>query len=291
MRVVRDLRIVRDLAEMRDLAEDRRRDGRKIALVPTMGFLHEGHLSLLREGRARADVLVLSIFVNPTQFGPNEDLDRYPRDEEGDLAKARSCGVDIAFVPRVAELYPDGYQTEVSVAQLAQPLCGATRPGHFTGVATIVSKLFHLTRPHLAVFGEKDFQQLAILRRMVADLNFGIEVASMPIVREEDGLAMSSRNRYLSKPERERALALSRSLDRADNLVGNGERQSEAILEAVTAEIESAVDRSVPDTVDYIELLDAELLTKIERLERPAVVALAVRIGQTRLIDNRVLIP
>ena len=286
------MRVVRSPQAMRELAEDRRRDGRRIALVPTMGFLHEGHLSLLREARGLADIVILSIFVNPTQFGPGEDLDRYPRDEDGDLAKARACGVDFVFSPTdPASMYPPGYQTVVTVPELAGPLCGVSRPGHFAGVATIVTKLFQLTRPHVAVFGEKDFQQLAIIRRMSLDLDLGVNVRSMPIVREADGLAMSSRNRYLSKDERRRSLALSSALGLADNLVGSGERDPSAILGAVRAHIADVIDRSVSDTIDYVELLDAETLTKIERLERPAVLAMAVQIGATRLIDNRVLTP
>ncbi|HEU5056653.1 MAG TPA: pantoate--beta-alanine ligase, partial [Kofleriaceae bacterium] len=186
--------VVRAPADMRARAEDQRRDGRRICVVPTMGYLHQGHLSLLAAGRARSDVLVMTLFVNPTQFGPGEDLARYPRDEAGDIDKARAAGVDLLFAPDAAAMYPDGYQTTVQVGELAAPLCGASRPGHFAGVASVVAKLFHLTLPHLAVFGQKDFQQLAIIRRMVRDLDFGIEILGMPIVREPDGLALSSRN-------------------------------------------------------------------------------------------------
>src|SRR5512144_2816115 len=191
---------------MRAKAEDLGRDGRRIAVVPTMGALHEGHLTLLRAARARADVVILTIFVNPTQFGPNEDLSRYPRDEAGDLAKARACGIDLAFCPEAPAMYPPGSQTFVEVRELQRPLCGASRPGHCAGVATVVTKLFHVTLPHVPVFGEKDYQQLAIIRRMVRDLDFGIEIASVPIVREPDGLAMSSRNAYLSPEQRKAAL-------------------------------------------------------------------------------------
>src|SRR5215212_11013720 len=183
---------------MRARVEDLRRDGRRIAVVPTMGALHEGHLALLRAARAQADIVILTIFVNPTQFGPNEDLAKYPRDEAGDIAKARTCGIDLAFCPDAAVMYPAGAQTFVEVRELQQPMCGARRPGHFAGVATIVAKLFNLTKPHLAVFGEKDFQQLAIIRRMVRDLNFDIDIIQVPTVRDEDGLACSSRNQYLN---------------------------------------------------------------------------------------------
>ncbi|MDQ3367848.1 MAG: pantoate--beta-alanine ligase, partial [Myxococcota bacterium] len=197
---------------MRARVEDLRRDGRRIAVVPTMGALHEGHLALVRAARAKADVVILTIFVNPTQFGPTEDLSKYPRDEAGDLAKARACGVDLAFCPDAAAMYAAGSQTFVEVRELAKPLCGASRPGHFAGVATVVTKLFNATLPHVAVFGEKDYQQLAIIRRMVRDLDFAIDVASIPIVREPDGLALSSRNAYLSAEERGAALSLSAGL-------------------------------------------------------------------------------
>ena len=179
--------VIRDAAKMRARVEDLRRDGKKIAVVPTMGALHEGHLTLLRAARARADIVILTIFVNPTQFGPREDLSRYPRDEAGDLEKARACGLDLAFCPSAEAMYPAGAQTFVEVRELQKPLCGTSRPGHFAGVATIVAKLFHITHPHLAVFGEKDYQQLAIIRRMVRDLDFGIEIVGGPIVREPDG--------------------------------------------------------------------------------------------------------
>jgi pantoate--beta-alanine ligase len=249
-----------------------------------MGALHEGHLTLLRAARAKADVLILTIFVNPTQFGPNEDLAKYPRDEAGDLAKARACGIDLAFCPEAAAMYPAGAQTFVEVRELQQPLCGARRPGHFAGVATIVTKLFHITRPHVAVFGEKDYQQLAIIRRMVRDLDFGIEIASVPIVREPDGLAMSSRNAYLSPADRTRALALSQGLAAAEAAARRGERDAAALVAAARAPLEAAQLR-----VDYVELRDATELTEVTRLERPCVLAIAAFVGATRLIDNRVL--
>jgi pantoate--beta-alanine ligase len=279
--------IIRDPAAMRARVEDLRRDGLVIAVVPTMGYLHEGHLSLLRAARARADVVILTIFVNPTQFGPNEDLSRYPRDEDGDLAKARPCGLDLAFCPDAAAMYPPGSQTFVDVRELSQPLCGAKRPGHFTGVATVVTKLFLLTKPHLAFFGEKDYQQLAVIRRMTRDLDFGIEIVGMPIVREPDGLAMSSRNVYLSAEQRAQALCLVRGLDAAEAAIRGGERAAAAILAAARAPIEAVADARI----DYVELRDADELTEVERLDRPAVLAMAVFVGKTRLIDNRVLRP
>ncbi len=278
--------IIRDPAAMRARVTDLRRDGRKIAVVPTMGALHEGHLSLLRAARAKADVLILTIFVNPTQFGPNEDLAKYPRDEAGDLAKALACGIDLAFCPEASAMYPPGAQTFVEVRELQQPLCGARRPGHFAGVATIVTKLFHITQPHVAVFGEKDYQQLAIIRRMVRDLDFDIEIASVPIVREPDGLAMSSRNAYLSAAQRESALALSRGLAAAEAAVQHGERNAIALVAAARAQLETAQVR-----IDYVELRDAVELTEVAKLDRPCVLAIAAFVGTTRLIDNRVLSP
>ncbi|MBA3392871.1 MAG: pantoate--beta-alanine ligase [Deltaproteobacteria bacterium] len=274
---------------MRARVEDLRRDGRRIAVVPTMGALHEGHLALLRAARAQADIVILTIFVNPTQFGPNEDLSRYPRDETGDLAKARSCGIDLAFCPEAAAMYHAGAQTFVDVLELAKPLCGASRPGHFAGVATIVTKLFHITLPHVAVFGEKDYQQLAIIRRMVRDLDFAIEILSVPIVREPDGLAMSSRNAYLSIEDRRAALSLSAGLAAAQAAYAAGERAATTLLAAARAPIEA----EPLARIDYVELRDAEELTPVERVEHRSVLAMAVVVGnetrKTRLIDNRVI--
>jgi pantoate--beta-alanine ligase len=279
--------IVRDPRAMRARTEDLRRDGRRIAVVPTMGALHEGHLQLLRAARARADIVILTIFVNPTQFGPNEDLARYPRDEAGDIAKARTCGIDLAFCPEASAMYPPGAQTFVEVRELQKPLCGASRPGHFAGVATIVSKLFHITNPHLAVFGEKDYQQLAIIRRMVRDLDFGIEILGVPIVREADGLALSSRNAYLSADQRKTALSLSKGLAAAEAAVKAGERDAATIVSAARALIEAEPGARI----DYVELRDADELSPVTTLSRPAVLAMAVFVGTTRLIDNRVLRP
>lgn len=278
--------VIRDPAAMRAYAEDKRRDGATVAVVPTMGYLHDGHLSLLREGRRRSDLLILTLFVNPTQFGPNEDLDRYPRDEAGDLAKARACGVDVVFAPAVDAMYPPGFQTTVSVRDLARPLCGASRPGHFDGVCTVVTKLFHVTCPHLAVFGQKDYQQLAIVRRLVRDLDFGIDIVGMPIVREPDGLAMSSRNAYLSADERRRATCLYRGLSAAAAAFAGGERDAAALVAAARAVLatEPGVD------VEYLELRDADTLEPVDgAVDRPCVLAVAARVGTTRLIDNVVL--
>jgi pantoate--beta-alanine ligase len=268
---------------MRIVSEELRRDGRRIALVPTMGYLHAGHVSLLEAGRRRADALVLSIFVNPIQFGPSEDLARYPRDLEGDLAKARAAGVDLAFVPDEAAMYPAPPLTRVAVSGLTEGLCGPRRPGHFDGVTTVVTKLFHLVQPHVAIFGAKDYQQLAVVRRMVRDLDFGVEIVGMPIVREGDGLAMSSRNAYLSPDERREALSLSRALAAAQAAFTGGERDAGRLVEAARAQL-SPIGR-----VDYVELRDAESLETVAEVRAPAVLALAVFIGKTRLLDNLVL--
>jgi len=281
------IEVIRDPAEMRARVEDLRRDGRRICVVPTMGYLHEGHLSLLRVGRGRCDVLVVTIFVNPTQFGPNEDLARYPRDEQGDLDKARECGADLAFCPDVDQMYPPGYQTYVTVEEISKPLCGASRPGHFRGVATVVTKLFNTTLPHVAVFGQKDYQQLALIRRLCADLDFGVEIVAAPIVREPDGLALSSRNVYLSERERAQAVCLSQGMRAAQERFDSGARHAETLLACARAPVEAASLARI----DYIELRDAETLEPVDSVEAPAVLATAVFFGKTRLIDNTVLTP
>ncbi len=261
----------------------------RVAFVPTMGYLHEGHLSLLLEARRRVPpedgVVALSIFVNPTQFGPSEDLDRYPRDEAGDLRKAEGCGVDVAFCPAdPAELYPEGAATWVEVEGLDRHLCGASRPGHFRGVCTVVAKLWNLIRPDVAVFGEKDFQQLAILRRMHRDLFLPGEIVGMPIVREADGLALSSRNRNLSAQARREALALPRFLAAVRDRFERGEREAGALLAG-------ASEALAPGRVDYVEVVDAETLQPVTRVERSALCAAAVFYGGVRLIDNVLLRP
>ena len=274
--------IIRTPAAMAAFSEEARARGERIAFVPTMGYLHAGHVSLLDEGRRRGDKLVLSIFVNPTQFAPTEDLARYPRDLEGDLAKAATAGTDAVFVPGDAAMYPAGYQTFVRVRDLEQGLCGASRPDHFVGVATVVCKLFHIVRPHVALFGEKDFQQLAVIRRMVADLDMPVAVVGLPTVREPDGLAMSSRNKYLSPEERQRAQALSRALFAARALFTGGERQGATLLDTARAILGPEVTR-----LDYLELRDSDTLIPVgERVEGSAVLAVAAFVGRTRLIDN-----
>jgi pantoate--beta-alanine ligase len=266
-------------AEMTAWSRAARAEDDRVVFVPTMGALHAGHLTLLREARRHGELVVLSIFVNPTQFGPNEDLARYPRDLEGDLAKAAEAGADVAYVPDPAAVYPPGFQTYVQVRELEQPLCGPFRPGHFVGVATVVCKLFNVVRPDSALFGEKDYQQLAIVRRMVADLDMGIEIVGVPTVREPDGLAMSSRNAYLSPAERVRALSLSRALFAARDRAAEGERDGAALLGLARAALDV-------DGVDYLELVDADTLRPALTVQRPAVMAVAAFVGKTRLIDN-----
>src|SRR5215218_9412399 len=247
--------LLRTLEDVHTFTRSLRRSGRTLALVPTMGFLHDGHLSLMREGRARADVVAASIFVNPTQFGPREDLARYPRDLEGDLAKCASAGVEAVFAPEPGAMYPAGYQTYVDVEGVSQGLCGERRPGHFRGVATIVTQLLALFRPEVALFGEKDFQQLQVIRTLNRDLHLGADIVGMPTIREPDGLALSSRNAYLARAERARALALSRGLRAAQGLLAGGERSAQVLTGAVRRELAGAELRE-----DYVELVDAELL-------------------------------
>jgi pantoate--beta-alanine ligase len=279
------MEIIDSVKEMQNRAAALRVAGNTIALVPTMGYLHAGHASLMREGRRRGDVLVASIFVNPTQFGAGEDLDSYPRDLERDARIAEESGVDIIFAPKSSDMYPACFQTWIDVERLALPLCGASRPGHFRGVTTVVGKLFNIVMPHVALFGKKDYQQLAILRRMTADLNMTVEIVGMPIVREADRLAMSSRNAYLSPYERSRALCLSRSLDKARTLFGEGERNVKLLREMVMEII-----RAEPaTTIEYVEFRDMDTLAEVAQANEQTLVALAVKIGKTRLIDNCIL--
>lgn len=272
---------------MQDLAKELRAQGRTIVLVPTMGFLHPGHLSLFEEGKRRGDLLVISIFVNPTQFGAGEDFEEYPRDMERDQRMAQDAGIDILFAPSVSEMYPSGYQTSVTVERVTQKLCGVSRPGHFTGVTTVVCKLFTIITPQVAIFGEKDFQQLVAIRRMVVDLNLPIEIVGMPIYREEDGLAMSSRNSYLTPDERQAALCIIRGLRWAKALYDSGERDGEKI----SREVKKSVAAEPLSRIDYITICDADDLTEIGRITRRAVLAVAVRVGKTRLIDNIIFDP
>jgi len=279
------MKIISTTFDMQQTTLTLKREGKRIAFVPTMGFLHEGHASLLREGRRRGEILVLSIFVNPIQFGPTEDLERYPRNLEGDCAIARECGVDIVFTPTAADMYPAGFQTSIRVRDLALPLCGASRPGHFDGVATVVTKLFNIVQPDLALFGNKDFQQLAVIRRMTSDLALPVQIIGMPIVREADGLAMSSRNAYLSPSERQSALCLSRAIRAVREAYAAGEHSAERLL---TTALE-IIQTEPTAVIDYLELRDAASLESVTTASDTTLLALAVRIGTTRLIDNTLL--
>jgi len=274
------MEIVRTVAAMRAAVA-----GRRVGFVPTMGYLHEGHLSLVREARARADVVVVSIFVNPTQFGPNEDLARYPRDLERDVAMLSKEGVDLVFAPEANEIYPAGARTFVEVEGLSDRLEGASRPGHFRGVATVVTKLFEIVRPEVAVFGQKDAQQALVIRRMVRDLIIDVEVVVAPTKRDEDGVALSSRNVYLSADERRAAGAIPRALAAARRALAQGERDPERIVAAARA----VLDAEPLLRLDYLALVDAETLDRLERARGEMLLAVAVFAGKTRLIDNEVL--
>jgi len=274
--------IIERIEEMQHWSDAKRRQGRRIAFVPTMGFLHEGHLSLVRLGKRRGDRLVVSIFVNPAQFAPQEDFSGYPRDFDRDRELLEKAGVDILFHPSVEEMYPAGHQTRVQVENLSAPLCGAFRPGHFRGVATVVAKLFNIVQPDVAIFGCKDFQQLQVIRRMARDMSFTVEIVGHPTVREPDGLAISSRNAYLNAAERQAARCLAQSLRAAECLVKGGERRAAVILDRVAR----AIAAEPLARLEYASLCDAETLAEIEELRDRAVLALAVWIGKARLIDN-----
>lgn len=277
--------IITSAKAFQEHADETRKHGRTIAFVPTMGFFHEGHLALLREGRKRADELVLSIFVNPTQFGPNEDFEAYPRDLERDLDFVKKEGVNSVFNPTVDELYGKEFQTYVNLEKLPQHLCGISRPVFFRGVATVVSKLFNIVKPHIAIFGQKDYQQLAIIRKMVNDLNFDIDIIGVPTVREPDGLAMSSRNAYLLPGERPAASSLYKSLQKAKAQVQNGIIDANRIIDDARQLIMSYPEAAI----DYINICDPKTLEDVHIIQGAVVMALAVKIGRTRLIDNIIL--
>jgi pantoate--beta-alanine ligase len=259
-------------------------DGKKIAFVPTMGYFHKGHLSLMKEAKKMADCLVVSIYVNPTQFGPKEDFSKYPRDLDRDLKMAESVNVDVIFYPPDKEMYPANYQTHVDVEKVTQNLCGMSRPGHFRGVATVCNKLFNIVKPDFAVFGKKDFQQFVTIERMVDDLNMDIQIIGSPTVRESGGLAMSSRNKYLNKDERKSALTLFKALKLAQKLYSNGEKKSSVII----AEVEKLIKRAPFTAIDYIKICDTRTLNDADKIKNQSVIALAVKVGNTRLIDNHV---
>lgn len=280
------MQIIEKVQEMQAICYELRQGGRGIGLVPTMGAFHDGHLSLIRESRRRDEVVIVSLFVNPIQFGPSEDYQEYPRDMEADTEKASSLGVDYLFAPSPEAIYPGGYRTYVLVEGLSDKLCGASRPGHFQGVTTVVAKLFHLILPNRAYFGQKDAQQAIIIARMITDLNWDIELVVLPTVREADGLAMSSRNAYLSAQERQEATILYRSLCWAQEEIGKGERNPRRIREEMRRMIASMPTAEI----DYVALVDPESLEEVERLEGKVLIALAARFRKARLIDNCVVV-
>ncbi|MDD3319564.1 MAG: pantoate--beta-alanine ligase [Synergistaceae bacterium] len=270
------------IKEVREVIGNWKKRGFSVGLVPTMGYLHPGHISLIERARKENDMVVVSIFVNPIQFGPNEDLDTYPRDMTHDREVCEKAGAELIFAPQPSEMYPSENFAFVDIKELGDGLCGAKRPGHFRGVCTVVSKFFNIVLPNRAYFGEKDAQQLAIIRRMVKDLNIGTEIVSCPIVREADGLAMSSRNLYLSPEERKAALSISRSLSAAKELMRKGEKDALKIRETIVA----GISAEPLARIDYAEIVDSADLSPVQRIEKPVLAAVAVYIGKTRLIDN-----
>lgn len=275
-----NIQVVRQWREMRALSESLRAQGKRIAVVPTMGFLHEGHLSLIRQAKERADVVIFTLFVNPTQFAEGEDLADYPRDEEGDVAKAEAAGATFAFCPD--SLYEPGYQTIVDVQELRGPLCGISRPTHFLGVATVVTKLFNITLPHVAVFGKKDFQQLALIRQMTVDLNFDVEILGGEIVREPDGLAMSSRNKYLTPEQRKDASLIRQALQEIEQSYKKGITQADTLVALGRKRIESSAHAKI----DYLEIRDGTTLKLTDNTQPGDVALAAVYFGKARLLDN-----
>lgn len=275
--------LVKTVKDMKSIVKKLKEKGKSIGFVPTMGYLHEGHISLIRCSKKDNDVTVVSIFVNPIQFGENEDLDRYPRDIERDLQICRDEGVDFVFYPSVDEMYPDGFSTYVEVEGLTDKLCGAFRPGHFKGVTTVVNKLFNILQPDRAYFGEKDYQQLKVIQKMVKDLNMNVEVIGCPVVREKDGLALSSRNKYLSEKERESALSISRALFEGKKMFEKGEKDPQKIISKMKKIISSYPEVK---NVQYIEIVDPETLEPKKKVEKGDLIAVAVFVGNTRLIDN-----
>ncbi|MBU1704198.1 MAG: pantoate--beta-alanine ligase [Nanoarchaeota archaeon] len=276
--------VIKTVKEMQQFSEKVRAEGKTIGFVPTMGYLHDGHLSLARKAK-ECDVVVASIFVNPTQFGENEDLDAYPRDFERDKTLLEKEGVDVIFYPTTQEMYPEDKLTWVEVFGLTDVLCGASRPTHFRGVTTVVAKLFNIVKPHKAYFGQKDYQQSLVIRKMVKDLNFDVEIVTCPIVREKDGLAMSSRNTYLDEEQRKSALSLSQSLKMAKELIDKGEDEAEFIKEKIT----EFISKQPFTKIDYVEIVNSENLKKLDKIEGKVLIALAVFVGKPRLIDNMLI--
>lgn len=279
------MRVVETINDMKAIVRSNKSLGKTIGFAPTMGYLHEGHLSLVKRSGHDNDFTVMSIFVNPTQFGPSEDFEKYPRDMERDLRLAESVGVDIVFAPSVAEMYPESYKTYVEVEDITNVLCGVSRPGHFKGVTTVVNKLFNIIEPDKAYFGQKDAQQVIVIKKMVRDLNMNLEIITCPIVRETDGLAKSSRNVYLNTEERAAAVVLSKSLFEAEEVIKNGEKSAEKVVDYIRGRIMS---EKLAD-IEYVEVVSADGLDQLKKLEGSILIALAVRFGKTRLIDNLIL--
>lgn len=276
------MKVVHSPKEMQSLSEQWRLGGKIISLVPTMGCIHEGHLTLMREGKKVGDVLVVSLFVNPTQFCEGEDYHTYPGDLDSDIQKEEEVGVDVSFMPSVEEIYPEGFQTYVNTEKVTMNLCGMFRPGHFRGVTTVVAKLFNIVKPHKAIFGQKDLQQLITIKRMARDLNFDVEIIGIPTVRDKDGLALSSRNSYLNEEERKAALSINRALKKAEQMFHMGERDSRAVINAV----EETLKQEKLLKIEYVKICNMEEVCDVDKLSPGNFMALAVRIGKARLIDN-----
>ncbi|ORX24563.1 pantoate--beta-alanine ligase [Thermoanaerobacterium sp. PSU-2] len=274
--------VVEKIQDVREIIKSQKKQNKKIGLVPTMGYLHDGHLSLIKKAKENSDFVCASIFVNPIQFGPNEDYDKYPRDVERDIKLLENQGCDLVFIPSVEEMYPDERLTTITVRKITDKLCGAYRPGHFDGVCTVVAKLFNIFTPDIAVFGQKDAQQVAVIKKMVEDLNIPVEIIASPIVRDEDGLALSSRNTYLTDEERRAALILNKSLKEAEKLLVSGERSAEKILDAVRKTLEDEPQCKV----QYVLCVDPDTLDDLNTIGDKALIAIACYIGNTRLIDN-----
>ena len=276
------MEIVNRISRMKEIIKDLKKEGKTIGLVLTMGCLHEGHLSLIKEARRMSDVVIASIFVNPKQFGPHEDYEKYPRNIAQDADILLKENVDYIFYPSADEMYSENFNTYVEVAELSQKLCGKSRPGHFRGVATVVIKLLNIVQPHYAFFGQKDAQQAIIIRRMIKDLNVDVEIITVPIVRDVDGLALSSRNIYLNEEERKAAIILYHALQQVHKLIKNGEKRTSKLIQEIKKTIESEPHAKI----DYVEIVNLENLSAVKTVEKPSLIALAVYIGSTRLIDN-----
>lgn len=276
------MKIIRSIDQMQKTAELLRQEGKTIGFVPTLGYFHEGHLSLIRLANKKADTVIVSIFVNPTQFGPNEDLDNYPRNFKKDKKTAEMNGADIIFYPEKNKMYSPEHLTNVYVDSITEILCGSSRPDHFKGVTTVCAKLFNIVKPHFAVFGEKDFQQSVVIKQMVKDLNFDLDIITSPIIREDDGLAMSSRNTYLSSEERKDALSLFQSLRAAQKMIQNGEKNPDKLKDAITKIISSKKNTKI----DYIQIIHPQTLNPLKQIKEQARIVIAVFVGKTRLIDN-----